>query len=150
MGTRGRVAPPSEVDFCKICTKNLLCLGIYFASVGQWTLPALHSCWDEGSYVLLQVTHHPQEPKLSVQPKSSQKVVQDHDMKIINKIKPTWLMYSLRFVYAKESVWNHALLESHHDVKSSYTRKTHSTNVKNYLHHCGTFLFESYFISWGQ
>lgn len=52
-------------------------------------------------------------------PKVFQKLVQDHDVKIINKIKPTLFMYSLRLV---ESAWNHGLLESHHDAKPSYIR----------------------------
>lgn len=56
-------------------------------------------------------------------------------------------MYSLRLVSGKESLWNHALFGSHHDAKLNYTRKTCTTNVKNYLHRSGTFLFKSHLIS---
>lgn len=147
---------PLHSGLLQIWTKSLLGLGIYFTSGGSVNI----SCtvfllrWTGGSCPLLQITHHPQEPKLSIHQsyclKVAQKLVQHYDVKIINKIKLIWFTYSLTLVYAKESVWKRALLGSHHDAKPSYTRKTHSTNVKNELHHCGTFLFKSHFISGGQ
>lgn len=35
LGIRGRINPPSKVDFCKTCSKSLLCLGVYFTWVGS-------------------------------------------------------------------------------------------------------------------
>lgn len=153
MGIRGRTASPSKADFCKICSKSLLCLCMYFTSGGSVAISctAFFLRWAGGSCLLLQITHQVPNRNQSCQfssPNASS--FPDNDMKIRNKIKPTWFIYSLRLVYGKESLWNHALLGSHHDAKLNYTRKTCSTNVKNYLHHCGIFLFKSHFISWGQ